>query len=121
MADVAGASAPTADPLAQAVAALAAVGAMGSTPRAVAPAAGLAPADVAWLDRLATLRLQTQGRWAPAEPMPEGAGEAIVDRSGRPLGRLLLQPERVLWQDAEGRTWQAPRPAAAAPAAPPSR
>ncbi|MEN9628537.1 MAG: hypothetical protein RJA10_1764 [Pseudomonadota bacterium] len=84
-----------------------------------APLAALTDAaDASWRERLLTLRRQAQGRWLRTEGLPAGAGEVVLDASGRALGRLLQQPGRVVWQGDDGLAWQALLSAAASPSAP---
>ncbi|MFT3819780.1 MAG: hypothetical protein QM750_19570 [Rubrivivax sp.] len=56
--------------------------------------------------RLAALRARVQSPWTPAAP-PLAAPESLQAADGRPLGRLWVEPGRIVWQDAQGRTWQA--------------
>ena len=75
-------------------------------------------ADAGARERLQALRTRLQNRsyyGSTCVPMPAdlydvvgGAGEAVLAADGRLLGRLWLLADRVLWQDADGRRWQAP-------------
>jgi hypothetical protein len=62
--------------------------------------------DQALRERLAALRTRVQSAWTPAAPPPIPP-ELLHSADGRPLGRLWIEPGRILWQDEQGRAWQA--------------
>ncbi len=62
--------------------------------------------DPALRDRLSALRTRVQSAWTPAAP-PPSSPERLQAADGRPLGRLWIEPGRIVWQDEQGRTWQA--------------
>ena len=57
-------------------------------------------------ERLAALRRRVQSAWTPAA-VPPTPPEPLQATDGRLLGRLWIEPGRIVWQDPQGRAWQA--------------
>jgi hypothetical protein len=66
----------------------------------------------AWWSALARA---TEGRWQRADAATGGAPAAanlVLLIDGVPRGRLVFEPQAVIWRDANGATWRAPVDAA---------
>lgn len=92
-------------------------------PLAAALAALGPAADAALQQRLTALRARVQGPWQLAPPLAPERGETLAGADGRVIGRLWIDGQHLVWQDAQGRTWRAgwaPAPAPAPASAPAS-
>jgi hypothetical protein len=64
-------------------------------------------ADRSWLMRLDAL---VGGAWRPAAPLAADDGSIELKRDQRPLGRLLLRDDAVIWCDLQSACMSAPVP-----------